>query len=121
MRKAPPIPSFMLRQTVLVRTCTGVDAWQNPVYSAQEVDHVCVQPSSKTVTVQNNTQMQCSTMVYIDTVRSSRIDMNAVERTSNDNGHRSQIVFENIPRDVLSVDTLYNPDGTVHHWEVGLI
>lgn len=122
MNKAAPIPAFLLRQNVVIKTCTGVDAWQNPTYVSQAVQHVNVQPTAKTVLTKDNSQVQCVVTVFIDAVRSTpHIDIDAAKRESEAGGHPALVVFGAQEHTLVTLDTLYNPDGSVHHWEVGLV
>lgn len=84
------------------------------------MQNVCVQPSEKIVMGKDNSQLRCSTVVFVDARRSTAIDMDAEKCESEANGHPAVIAFGGIDHMLISLDTVYNPDGSVHHWEMGL-
>ena len=43
-----------------------------------------------------------------------------MQRQSEQNGQPMVLVFQGTPYTVLTVETLYDDTGQLHHWELGL-
>ena len=58
----------------------------------------------------------------MDAVRSTPrgLDFDAMQRQSERNGQPMVLVFQGTPYTVLTVETLYDDTGQLHHWELGL-
>ena len=44
-----------------------------------------------------------------------------MQRQSEKNGQPMTLVFQGTPYTVLTVETLYDDTGQLHHWELGLV
>ena len=60
---------------------------------------------------------------YVDAVRSTPrgLDLDTMQQQSEQNGQPMVLVFQGTPYTVLTVETLYDDTGQLHHWELGLV
>lgn len=118
-----PIPKKILKHTVTIRVCTGVDLWQATTYADTVLASVCVQPSDETRKSKDNTEVTLNSMLFVDARRSIPVgfDIAAKKDESEAAGHSMEVLFGDRTYHVKSVDTLYDDEGKLHHWEVGLV
>ncbi|MEG0640761.1 MAG: hypothetical protein RR824_12055 [Clostridia bacterium] len=117
MRLAP-IPRRLRPHQVMLWVCTGVDAWQQPAWRPVPIAHAYVEPTSSTLLSKQNTQVQLRCTFYVD-ASDAGCDPAALKRDSEAHGHGMEAEFAGERYAVEGVSTLYNPDGSVHHWELG--
>ena len=101
MAHLSPIPARILKQSATLRVCSGVDMWQEPTWTETALGSIC----------------------FVDAVRSTPrgMDFDAMQRQSEKNGQPMTLVFRGTPYTVLTVETLYDDTGQLHHWELGLV
>ena len=118
----PPIPSRILKHNITLRVCSGVDVWQNPQWTSYQIANTVMQPTHETRKNVNNTEVMLQGLCFIDARRSSPsgLDIQALQQASEANGQPMTLVFGGNSYTVLAVDTLYDDEGNLHHWEVGL-
>ena len=117
-----PIPSRILKHTVTLQTCTGVDMWQSPTWEQTTLTRVCMQPSNETKKSKDNTEVVLRGVCFVDARRSTPagIDLDAMQNQSEANGQPMTLLFNGSQYTVLTVDTLYDDTGILHHTELGL-
>lgn len=118
-----PIPSRILKHTVTLQHCTGVDMWQAPTWDQTTLSRVCMQPSNETKKAKDNTEVVLRGVCFVDARRSSPagIDLDAMQIESEANGQPMTLIFGGSTYTVLAVDTLYDDTGILHHTELGLV
>ena len=118
-----PIPSRILKHTVTLQTCTGVDMWQAPTWEQTTLTHVCMQPSNETKKSKDNTEVVLRGVCFVDARRSTPagIDLDAMQIQSETNGQPMTLIFGGSTYTVLTVDTLYDDTGMLHHTELGVV
>lgn len=118
-----PIPSRILKHTVTLQICTGVDMWQAPTWSQTTLGRVCMQPSNETKKSKDNTEVVLAGICFVDARRSTPagIDLDALQIESEKNGQPMTLIFGGSTYTVLTVDTLYDDTGTMHHTELGVV
>ena len=118
-----PIPYKILTHTVTFNVCTGVDMWQEPVWSPTVVSRVCMQPCHETRKTDTNTEVLLRSLLFVDAVRSipAGLDIEALQIASEAAGQPMQVIFEGKTYTVLTVETLFSDTGEYHHTEVGLV
>lgn len=118
-----PIPSRILKHTVTLQVCTGVDMYQAPTWSQTTVSRVCMQPSNETKKTKDNTEVVLRGVCFVDARISSPagIDLDSMQQQSEANGQPMTLIFGNRTYTVLTVDTLYDDTGNYHHTELGLV
>lgn len=118
-----PIPSRILKHTVTLQTCAGVDMWQAPAWTQTTLGKVCMQPSNETKKSKDNTEVVLRGVCFVDARRSSPagIDLDAMQEQSEKNGQPMTLIFGGNTYTVLTVDTLYDDTGVLHHTELGLV
>lgn len=118
-----PIPAKMLHHSVVFRIVAGTDVWQNPQVQEVTASKVCMQPSSETRRTAQNTEVVLRSMLFVD-ARLSRpigIDPAALKVQSEQNGAPLTCTFNGQSYTVHTVETLYDDEGRLHHYEVGLV
>lgn len=118
-----PIPSRILKHTVTLQHCTGVDMWQAPTWDQTTLSRVCMQPSNETKKAKDNTEVVLRGVCFVDARRSSPagIDLDALQKQSESNGWPMTLLFDGNQYTILTVDTLYDDTGILHHTELGLV
>lgn len=118
-----PIPSRILKHTVTLQTCTDVDAHQTPTWSQTTLGRVCMQPSNETKKSKDNTEVVLRGVCFVDARRSfpAGIDLDALQKQSESNGQPMTLLFNGNQYTILTVDTLYDDTGILHHTELGLV
>lgn len=114
-------PAHVYAHTVTLRSCSGVNEWQEPTLTEQTVYHVCMQPGFNTILSKDNTEADVSAMLFVDGLYSSpALDWQAIQDESESNGQTATVEFEGRVYTIVSADKLYNEFGAFDHWEVGL-
>lgn len=116
-----PIPSRILKHNITINVCTGIDRYQNPTYESTAVSHVVMQPSNETRKTKDNTEVVLRGICFIDARLSSGLDFDAMKNTSEANGHSMTLIFGEDTYTVLTVETLYDDTGMLHHTELGVV
>lgn len=123
-----PIPRQLLYDTLTLKVCTGMDAWQHPEWLEHTVLNVHLQDTNEVKKSADNTEVVLRSVLFIDCALSRpALDYSALAAQSQANGKPLRAVVqrgENILGDfeVLTVDGLPDvPANRVHHWELGLV
>lgn len=118
-----PIPSRILKHSVVLKICTGVDLWQAPVWKDQPLGRVCMQPSNETKKAKDNTEVVLSGVCFVDARRSipAGIDLDGLQKQSEANGQPLRLEFAGNTHTVLVVDSVFDDMGLLHHTEIGLV
>ncbi len=121
-----PIPPRILKQTVTLRVCSAIDAWQTPTWTNYTISHVCIQPTHETAKTKENTEVALKSVLFIDARLSTpNLDINALQVESEKNGVPCAVEHTQgttvMKYTVLGVDTLFDDRGNVHHYEVRLV
>ena len=84
---------------------------------------ICIQPSNETRKTKDNTETVLRSLCFVDAVRSTPrgLDFDALQHQSEKNGQPMALVYRDTPYTVLTVETLYDDTGQLHHWELGLV
>lgn len=118
-----PIPYRILRHSVTLKVCTGIDAWQKPAYREVPLHRVCVQPSNETKKTADNAEVVLRGICFVDVRRSSPAgtDFIALQSESVAAGAPMRLVFGSQDHVVLVVEPLYDDVSILHHYELGLV
>ena len=124
-----PIPQQLLRDMVTIKVCTGMDAWQKPVWQETSVKNVHLQNTNEVRKTANNTEVVLRSVLFIDARRSvPSLDYDALAMQSEAAGRPMRAVVFNFKGqqvgdyEVLTVDTEPNvPSTDTHHVELGLV
>ena len=144
-----PIPARILKHTVTVIIPLARDAWGNITQHAElltnigehvldedlrqimvmvddearfDVSHVVMQPTNETRKTKDNTEVDLKAMLFVDAKRSTPIvDWQGIKDAAEATGGNLAVEFSDHVYTVQSVDILYDDEGILHHYEVGLI
>lgn len=119
-----PTPSRILKHTVTLQVCESVDINQSPTWGPViTLSRVCMQPSNETKKSKDNTEVVLRGACFVDARRSSPagIDLDALQKQSESNGWPMTLLFDGNQYTILTVDTLYDDTGILHHTELGLV
>lgn len=119
-----PIPSRILKHTVTLQACEDVDTYQSPSWGPViTLSNVCMQPSNETKKSKDNTEVVLRGVCFVDARRSfpAGIDLDALQKQSESNGQPMTLLFNGNQYTILTVDTLYDDTGILHHTELGLV
>ena len=118
----PPIPSRILKTTATVKTCTGVDFYQNQTYSEYTLKRVHLQPTNQIVKTTDNTNSNLRAILFVDArISTPALDWLSLLQTAHDNKGDMRVIVRGVEYTVESVDELRDDTDNLHHWEVGLI
>ena len=121
-----PIPSQLLRESMTLNVCTGVDAWQKPTWQPYEVQNVHIQNTNETKKTADNTEVVLRSVIFVDTVRSTpALDYEALCQQSQAAGKPMRATVQNFHGqtlgdfEILTVDPVPDvPDTRTHHIEL---
>lgn len=117
-----PIPSKILRSTATVKSCTGVDRYQNPTYQETTVKHVHLQPTNEIRKTPNNTDCTLRSILFVDAKRSTpKLDWDMLFAASHRYAGDMRVVVRGVEYTVYFVDSLRDDTDNLHHWEIGLV
>ena len=118
-----PIPSKILKHTVTLNVCTGVDRYQEPICEQQEIKHCVMQPTNETRRTTSNTEVVLRGLMFADARRTLPVgyDFAGAKNTSEAAGFPLTLTFNGEEFTVETVETLYDDEGLLHHYELGLI
>ena len=124
-----PIPSQLLRDSLTLQVCTGVDAWQKPTWQEYTVTGVHVQNTNEVKKTASNTEVVLRSVIFVDTVRSQPVlDYQALCDQSQAAGKLMRCTAQDANGnqlgnfEILTVDPVPDvPDTRVHHIELGCV
>ena len=124
-----PIPSQLLRDSMTLNVCTGVDAWQKPTWQPYEVQNVHIQNTNETKKTADNTEVVLRAVIFVDTVRSTpALNYEALCQQSQAAGKPMRATVQDANGndlgdfEILTVDPVPDvPDTRVHHIELGCV
>lgn len=124
-----PIPSRLLRDSLTLRVCTGIDGWQNPTWQEYSVANVHVQNTNEVKKTTDNTEVVLRSVIFVDTVRSQpTLDYQLLCDQSQAAGRPMRAVAYDFNGntlgefEVLTVDPIPDvPDTRIHHIELGVV
>lgn len=117
-----PIPAKILRSTATVKVCSGVDMYQNQVYTEYTVNRVHLQPTERIVKSTDNTDQQLSGILFVDVRHSSpALNWAALLHDAHALGGDMRVVVRGIEYTVLTADGLRDDTDKLHHWEIGVV
>ena len=117
-----PIPSKILKSTATVKTCTGVDRYQNQTYSEYTVEKVHLQPTNEIRKTANNTDCTLRAILFVDARTSAPVlDWCGLLLAAHVNCGDMRVVVRGTEYTVIGIDELRDDTDTLHHWEVSLV
>lgn len=117
-----PIPGRILQSTITVKVCSGTDLYQNQTYDAYTINRVHLQPTKAIVKSKDNTDMQLSSILFVDRKLSTPfIDWAGLLESAHNKGGDMRVVCRGREYTVQYVDELMDDTDSLHHWEVGLV
>ena len=118
-----PIPSSILTHSATLKSCSAIDAWEDPTWAETQLTNICIQPVHTTVMTKDNTQVSLNSVAFIDARLSFPIgfDFLAAQDQSEANGSPLHLIYNGRDYVVLTVDALCDDTGAYHHTELGLI
>lgn len=124
-----PIPQVLLTDRVVLKVCTGVDAWQKPSWQEYEVRRVHLQNTNEVRKSTTNTEVLLRSLLFIDTTLSvPRLDYDELAAQSLKAGKPMRCEVFNASGqkcgeyEVLTVDPVPDVPATrIHHTELGLV
>ena len=124
-----PIPQSLLVDSVTIKVCNSVDAWQNPTWDEYQVSNVHLQDTNEVRKTKENTEVLLRSILFIDAQNSTpELDYRALASQSEAAGKPLRAVVSSFDGtllgefEVLSVDVLPDvPAIRVHHIELGMV
>lgn len=114
-----PIPPKILKSTVTVSVCNGIDPYQNQTYTTYTVQHVHLQPTNTVRKTIQNTDYVCAAVLFVDARESTpSLDWFGLLKTAHDLGGDMRITVHGRTYTVQGVDELRDDEDILHHWEV---
>lgn len=124
-----PIPPQLLRDSMTLQVCTGVDAWKKPTWQPCRVQNVHIQNTNEVKKTASNTEVVLRAVIFVDTARSRpAMDYEALCQQSLAAGKPMRAIVQNFQGqtlgdfEILTVDPGPDvPDTRVHHIELGCV
>ena len=116
------IPAQILRSTATVRVCTGTDMYQNQTYGEEyTLRRVHLQPTKQIIKAKDNTDLQLTSVLFVDCrISSPAIDWAMKLQSAHDLGGDIRVIVRGIGYTVAAVDLLRDNTDRPHHWEISL-
>jgi hypothetical protein len=116
-----PIPAKIMRSTATVKACTGVDFYQNQIYTEYTVKNVHLQPTNELRKTSANTSNVLRSILFVDKRHSTpSIDWMNLFLTAQEVAGDIKVTVRGVEYTVFSVDELRDDTDAFHHWEIGL-
>ena len=117
-----PIPAKILKSTATVKVCSGVDRYQNQIYTDYTVKRVHLQPTNEIRKTQDNTDITLRSILFVD-ARTSQpfLDWCSLLQTAHTNLGDMRVIVRGQTYTVVGVDELRDDTDELHHWEVSLV
>ena len=124
-----PIPSILLKDSMILQVCTGVDEWQNPTWQPYEVSNVHVQNTNEIKKTTANTEVVLRSTIFVDPIRSQpALDYQALCEFSQAAGKPMRVIARDVfgnplgEFEILTVDPVPDVPATrTHHIELGCV
>lgn len=124
-----PIPSRLLRDSLTLQVCTGMDEWQKPTWQYYTVKGVHVQNTNEVKKTTSNTEVVLRSIIFVDTVRSQPVfDYQALCDQSQAAGKPMRCTAQDVNGnplgnfEILTVDPVPDvPANRIHHIELGCV
>ncbi len=117
-----PIPARIMRSTVTVKACNGVDRYQNQTYDEYTVSRVHLQPTSEIRKTTDNTDQSLRSLLFVDRRHSQpSLDWEQLLTSAHAAGGDLRVIEGGTEYTVLTVDALRDDTDQLHHWEIGLV
>lgn len=124
----PPIPSVLLKDSVVIKVCTGVDVYQSPTWQTYAVKNVHLQNTNEVRKTADNTEVVLRSVLYIDGRRSlPALNYETLVQQSLTAGKPMRAVVttpdgNTMNYEVLTVDPVPDVPATrTHHIELGCV
>lgn len=114
-----PIPARIMRTTVTVNACTGVDFYQKPTDETYTIKRTHLQPTNEIRKTADNTDCVLRSILFADR-RSTPLNWDQVFKTAHENGGDVHVTCRGETYTVFTVDALRDDTDNFHHWEIGL-
>jgi hypothetical protein len=95
--------------------------YQNQTYDTYTVQRVHLQPTERIVKSTTNTDIQLSSILFVDVRHSSpALNWRELLQTAHDNGGDMRVTVRGVRYTVISTDGLRDDTDKLHHWEIQL-
>ncbi len=117
-----PIPAKIMRSTITLKVCTGLDRYQNQSFTDYTVKKVHLQPTNEIRKTADNTDCTLRSILFVDRQHSTpSLDWWALFNTAHEIGGDMKVVTKDGETfTVFSVDKLKDDTDQFHHYEIGL-
>ena len=117
-----PIPARILSDTCTVKVPAGLDIWQNVTYGETVVRKVHLQHENRVARTKDNTDVTLNATLFVDARLSApSLDWDALMTTAEQNGGQLVVIVGDHTYKAISVDSVPDDQGKLHHVEVALV
>lgn len=117
-----PIPRRILSDNMILKICIGKDRWQSYQYTDYSVRRVHLQPTNEVRKSEENTEVVLRSILFADKRYSCpNLDLDALQSQSLKNGAPMRVICRGQEYQVITVDSVPDDQGRLHHWELGLV
>lgn len=118
-----PIPKKILKQSATLKQCIKIDTWENATYETVNLSKICIQPTHKQIKRLLNTEVTLTSLIFFDARLSqpSGLRFEQLQEASLAAGAPLVINFGGLDHTVETVDVLYDDEGNLHHYEIGVV
>lgn len=116
-----PISTKIMKSTVTVKVCCGVDTWRNQLYETYQVEKVFMQPGQRIVKTVNGTERQIHGLLFVDPqISTPALNWKALLDKAQKAGGDMRVILRDVEYTVLTVDACRDFGDLFHHWEIGV-
>ena len=117
-----PIPAKIMRSTITVKVCTGIDRYQKQTFTDYTVKKVHLQPTNEIRKTAENTDYTLRSLLFVDKQHSTpSLDWESLLKSAHAIGGDVEIVCRGEKYTVFSIDALRDDSDCFHHYEIGLV
>lgn len=117
-----PIPRQILSETMVLHVPTSCDADYNTQYNNVIVNRVHLQDDYSIVRTEDNNEIQCKGILFIDgRLSSPKLNYTALQKVANEIGARMRVSIGDYNYEILTIDAVPDDHGQLHHWEIAVV
>lgn len=114
------IPARIMRSTITLKACTGMDRYQKQEYQDYTIKKVHLQPSNEIRKTADNTDVTLRSILFVDPNSRPSLDWEALFNAAHEIGGDLKVIWRGGTYTVFTVEALQDDTDQFHHYEIGL-
>ena len=114
------IPARIMRSTITLKACTGIDRYQKQTFQDYTVKKVHLQPTNEIRKTADNTDCTLRSILFVDRNSKPALDWQALFKAAHKIAGDLKVIDGSEEYTVFTVDILKDDTDQFHHYEIGL-